>query len=108
MVIKGWRYICLSLKSKFLGSKIYWNYGKFVAWLEYRSIRKRLLNEGHSEIMMIRIMIRFLNFKKYKMIKGSKAAVQKVYKLIAETSDQTGIPQWELRAMLEHDFGLEL
>jgi len=79
-----------------------------VARVRYRNIAIRLRKKGYGEIEILEIMIRFCRLKKHQSEKSLKDTTKYLYKLIAEASESSGIPQWDIRAKLERDFNIDI
>lgn len=110
-MLKPWKYVRYNLSV--LWSKI--KFGRFgrcfwmmEAYLEKMAITRRLSAKGHSEIRIIRIRTRFAEYQTYLSKKEGKVNRKRLNELIVLYSEQTGVPQWDVRARLERDFGIDV
>ena len=76
--------------------------------IEMNWVKKRLERKGYSKIRVIIIMSRYMKFQQHIAKMGSKEAFRNVYQMIVEISEITGVPQWELRTMLQKDFNMDV
>jgi hypothetical protein len=58
--------------------------------------------------MILKIMERYARYYSYQINKESRNNLKKVYDSIIRISEETGIPQWELRARIQSDFGIDI
>jgi hypothetical protein len=76
-----------------------------VAVLKAENILERKYGKGEKAREHL---ARFLRYKVYVCSKKSRECYDGIYKFIADYSAETGIPQWELRALIERDFGVDI
>ena len=75
---------------------------------EITAIERRLRKKGCDNLHIIKAMSRFGRMKNYLTKKENKEAYKMLSSLIAEWSDNWGIPQWQIRAKLQRDFDLDV
>ena len=87
-------------------------YNKFVDRLhiEYRfwRIERRLKHKGYSNEKISDIMQRYVKIRAIKTKNESRKALMKLNQVIVETSERTGIPQWEIREIIKSNFHIDI
>ena len=64
--------------------------------------------DSHNKLNSLKIMCRFMAFKNYELKKETRESQRDLMDAIAKLSDETGIPQWEIRSKLQRDFNLDI
>lgn len=108
MIRKSLSYHFGAFKARLRGGLIFRIYHRICFKIEMYLIRRRLLRKGHSEVKVLQIMIRYSSIQTIRNQIATKQAIRSVYDMITEVSDLTGIPQWDLRALLQKDFHLDI
>ena len=71
-------------------------------------IERRFQKKGLSDDKKMFIMSRFFQYKMYREMKESHICRRTIGQFIAAHSEKTGIPQWQLREILQKDFYLDI
>lgn len=90
----------------------YLRYNSFVNKLfiemEFRQINYRLENKGYSLDKINNIMQRYGSLRKLKSQLETRESYVELNRTIADISNKTGIPQWQLRAKVKNDFNIDI
>jgi len=102
------KYHYIRLKSKVL-------YGTCARWFSKRKVFfvvnamiRRLVRKGCSVDKYMNIMDRYTRMKKHISRREARGSQKRMMNIIVKISDDTGIPQWELRALLQRDFDIDV
>lgn len=76
--------------------------------IEIRIMFRRLRRKDYSADKIINIMTRYLAMKKLCGRKETRESRIELNQAIAEISDRTGVPQWQLRDKVRNDFKIDI
>ena len=79
-----------------------------IAWFSYTTKEVRLRRNGRSKEMTENILDRYYRLDGYKKDKWQKDAMIYLTRELAELSEKTGVPQWDLRDKVNKDFHLDI
>ena len=103
------RYTWLRAKHRIIYSKLVRVlYIRVKIELEFFVISRRLERRQYSEKEIMIIVSRFFRRKVYRVKQDSKEAHRDLSQFIVKYSARTGIPQWEIRTMLNEDFNIDV
>ena len=77
-------------------------------WVTGRLFYRLMLVGGHTFDESVGIVTRLRGYQEHVVSMKLRVAQREAMKAIAEASEITGIPQWELRGMIEDDTGIDL
>ena len=87
-------------------------YNKIVRHLqkerEFWYMEYRLKHKGYSRIKILDVLQRYVSMRNFKTELETRESIIALGRGIAELSEKTGIPQWQLRAKLKEDFNIDL
>jgi hypothetical protein len=75
---------------------------------EIWNIDRRLRAKGYSRVYVLEIMQRYVTMRTLKEELETKESIISLGRAMAELSEKTGIPQWQLRAKVKKDFNIDL
>jgi hypothetical protein len=75
---------------------------------EFWNIDRRLKRKGFSMDKILDVMQRYVTMRSFKDEKETKESIISLGRAMAELSEKTGIPQWQLRAKVKKDFNIDL
>ena len=75
---------------------------------EFWNIDCRLRRKVFSRDKILDITQRYSTMRKFKEELETRESIIKIGRAIAELSEKTGIPQWQLRAKVKKDFNIDL
>jgi len=67
-----------------------------------------LKRRGRTKERAARILARFSHRKASAQRRSTKASFKELMNTIVRISEESGIPQWELRAKVQRDFGVDI
>jgi len=92
--------------------KYYLVYNRFVAEMmvrrEFFVIDMRLKRKGYTNEEIMEITRRYIGMRNIRSRMESREATIELTRAIAEISDKTGIPQWQLRSKVKEDFDIDI
>lgn len=91
--------------------RLRWNY--YTKWMAvikkvvYVYLRLRLFGfKSHSSC--INVMSRLAHIQSFKIKRDKKEAFKTMCEVISKLSDETGVPQWEIRSQIQRDFNIDI
>jgi len=78
------------------------------SWYQINYIERRLMRKGYTKEDALGVILRYVEFKNMQLSKSSSKFYKDVYKVIAEASDRTGLPQWVIRSQIEKEFHINI
>ena len=81
---------------------------RFQVELEFWHIDRRLKVKNYSLDKIIKIMQRYANIRQLKIQLGTRKSIIELNQSIAQISDKTGVPQWQLRDKIKSDFNIDI
>lgn len=109
------RHIYRLLRYQFIIAKYHFMFGKYYGLLRYLKIRmeifiieRRIKMKNEPDLYLLKVLSRFVRMKKYLGSKHNRESIVLIGQQIAEISNKTGIPQWQLRDRLQRDFDIDI